>query len=493
MSYSSSDNASDQSGFCKLGSDLVISFNGSLLECIPQCRSSCVGTVLTRKGELVSRTSRRANWEPLSTPSVYLFYDNDTNATFSVDTCRCKIREIQPCGRILDCTDRVIYEIKCGNWVPICDLSNRQHRTIVLVNTVPATATSASFEFPGINPVVDSFSEIFTDQVVFLGNTATVTFRPSGPGSLPAGGAVALSFTVCYGCEEVTVVKIFIRLPGAGARFSAQGGAIAPITTPLATPLTALVLPGIADSLGGLILPSLAAGATARAFAIAPWALEIYDRPAPGIFDPITGIATVSVAAAGDMLVNSQLSYSSPAPIANVGAAITGTGTGTIVTGVTFRTAVPYFALLRNEVIIDVAPVTANLQLVSFANLGIPPPPYAVTDAPSILAALGVILPPGAIAVIVANAIGTAIINASFAGVNFYDLNEIGVATISIGLTTVPGDRLRLVYVDPLAVFTGTPGTGVALPTLPAVPVVATAPGYRLIPLGTTFNGTQLI
>lgn len=492
MSYSSQDDASDQSGFCKLGSDLVISYNGSLLECIPNTRSSLVGTVLTRTGQLVSRTSRRASWEPLSTPSVYLFYDNDTNGTFLVDTCRCKIKEINPCGRILDCTDRVIYEIKCGNWVPICDLSDRQHRTIVLCNSVGATATTATFDFPGVNPVIDAISEIFADQVVFLGNTATVTFRATGPGSLPIGGCAVLAFTVCVDHELVTVFKIFIRQATTSARFSAQGGQIGAITAPIATPITTTVLPGVLDPLAGLLAPTLAFGSTARAFPVAGW-FEIYDRPAPGSFDPATGIATII--SPGDYLINSQLSYTSPAPIPNFAAIIAGTTapTATIV----LRTAVPYFALLRNGAIVDIAPVTANLLPATLAALGLPATTVGLTEAQAlaILTALGITVPVGSTALLVLGAVITAV-SALPTGSTFYDLNEIGEAVLTIGLTLNVGDRLQIVFVDPLAVFTGTPGTGIALPTLPAVPAPAPpapAPGYRLIPLGTTFNATQLL
>jgi len=485
MSYTSQDHATDKSEFCQLGSELIISYNGSLIECIPSIRSSLVGTILTRTGQLVSRTTRGDNWENVSSPFVYLFYDNDSNATFLVDTCKCKIKEIDPHGRILDCTDRIIYEIQCGKWVPVCDLSNNQQRTIFLANSVPATATTASFEFPGVNPIVDPFSEVLAANVVFLGNTATVTFPATGPGSLPAGGSTVLVFTTCVDCELVTIVKFFTRLAAVttATRFSAQAGQIGVATAPIATAITATPFPGVADPLGGLLAPTLLIGSGARAFPVATW-FEIYDLPAPGIFDPATGIATITTGAAGNYLVTAQLSYTSPAPIPNAAVTVV----GTTPTAITLRTAVPYFALVRSTgvvgggVIVDVAPVTA--QLVSAATL--PVLDATAATATLFLATLGIPLPAGADPATFAAAVAALIP----AGATFYDVNEIGEAVFTIGLTLNANDRLQIVFVDPLAV---TATAGPALPTLPAVPVVATAPGYRLIPLGTTFNATRLL
>jgi len=458
MSYTSQDNASDKSGFCHLGSDLVISYNGSLLECIPVNRCSLVGTILTRNGQLISRNNRRDNWQNLLTPSVYLFYDNDTNVTFLVDTCKCKIKEIEPCGRILDCTDRIIYEIKCGDWVPICDLSNRQQRTIVLCNSVGATATTALFEFPGSNPVVDCFSEVLASNVTFLGNSATVTFPLTGPGSLAAGGCTTLIFTVCIDHETVTIVKIFIRQTGAALqRFSAQAGTFgtrAAVGVLIPT-LPTIVTPGPAPT----ALPAFPPITEAAVAPINLWAIERYDRPADS-FNPATGIFTAPVA--GDYEIDAVLTYNATLLRTLVNGADNLTPFGP-------HAFLPRFVLVRNrtatapgEIIAD-APIDAQVEPITTSVTAIVtavPPSLAITTTET-----------------VAVPCGTPVSTAAAPLATQFNLAEQGQAVISTGITLAAGDTLQILYIDDVNCYGGT-----IPPNL----------GYTLDPLGTSFRAELL-
>ena len=68
-----------------------VTYSGSLMESIPQNAAALIGIVLTRSGELVTRSDCNEKWEIISTPYVYLFLDTDINITFLVDTCLKKI------------------------------------------------------------------------------------------------------------------------------------------------------------------------------------------------------------------------------------------------------------------------------------------------------------------------------------------------------------------------------------------------------------------
>jgi hypothetical protein len=456
MNYSES--SSQRSGFCKLGSDLVISYNGTFLDCVPQTRSPHCGTVLTRNGQLFFRTSRQHDWELITTPSVFLFYDNNTNATFKVDICEKRIKEIQPQGRILDCTDRVIYEIKCNEWVPVYDLSNHIHRTIVLCNTVPATATTFTFEYPGCNPVVDCFSEVSAANVEFCDGTATVNLSLT---DLPVGGCITLLFNVCIDHETVTIAKIFVRaadfVPTAAPRFSVIGGQTG---ATLGAPVT--VAPGFPPL--SPVLP------TSGTVAITGWT-EIYDRPAPGSFDPVTGTYTIHVA--GDYEFTSELSYDfknrTPSFITN---AVTPTIENGVLTGLTIdnitpRTRVPYFALLRNNQIVATAPVIANRRLVTPNDFRFLLP--AGVDAPITLGP---------------DVVGTEVI----------DIAEIGNVKIELSLPANVNDVFRLVFVRDDLPPTIREVTGLNPAFQPLVDTTPTPFNQTptLIPLGTTFHSEFL-
>lgn len=449
MSYSQ-DNNVDKTDFCKLGSDLVISYNGSLLECIPSTRSSFIGTVLTRTGELISRSSRCDKWESLSSPSVYLFYDNDTDTTFLVDTCIRKIKEIEPSGRILNCTDQIIYEIKDGEWVPVCDLSSHQQKTIVLVNTVSATDTSATFTFPGDFQEVDPFSEISATNIRRLGNNITVIFPTFGSGSLPSGGATVLIFTVCIDGELVTIIKIFIRQAASPQRTGARGGTYLVSTTGL--PIEAAAAAGVATLPGiqtvpvttlpinaipaanappanptvlGFVAPGvggLAPLTGADVAAIVNWQ-ELVDAPGNG-FDPATG--TITALVTGDYQITAELQYLRVFPLAT-------------------RNFVPYYVLVRSNS--SGVPIEVLERAFVNANLFTAPLPV-----------------PGSRPT--------------------FDLLEVGQASFDIIVRLNTGDRVRLFYIDPLL--------GTIPPNSPSPGFPQGTGGYVLDPLGTTFNSELL-
>lgn len=75
-----------------MNSHLEITYSGSLMESIPKNAASFVGIVLTRSGELVTRSDCNEMWEIIRTPSIYLFLDTDVDMTFLVDTYLKKIK-----------------------------------------------------------------------------------------------------------------------------------------------------------------------------------------------------------------------------------------------------------------------------------------------------------------------------------------------------------------------------------------------------------------
>lgn len=127
MSYSSSAEPKS-SNFCKLFGELAISYNGHLVECVPKQHSRVVGTILTEDGKVYAREECGEPWELVLTPAVFLFYDNKTNVTFEVDTCKESIKDLKPHGRILDATDKKIYEIKDSQWCPIYDFNSEEDK-----------------------------------------------------------------------------------------------------------------------------------------------------------------------------------------------------------------------------------------------------------------------------------------------------------------------------------------------------------------------------
>jgi hypothetical protein len=457
-----------ETGYCKLGPDLVISYNGCLVESIPKVKSRIIGTILTRHGELISRNSKCDKWQYISSPSIYLFFDNDTCILYKVDTCECKIQPSDFIGRILDCTDRIIYEVACGNKrTPVCDLGDRQNETVILCNSVPIGETTVCFKFPGENPVISCFSEISACDVLFECNTALVTFPLCGHGSLPPSGCAVLLFTVCCDGENITIAKIFTREPASAIRFSAQSGTIS--DTAIITPITTF--------LGScLVSPSLALGSLARAFPIITWS-EIYDKPTSTFFNPVTGV--VNVIKSADYEINAQFSYCSPfipnfIPVINVVGE-------TLTVNIVLRTAVPYFALLRNGTIVNVAPVTANLIPATPISLGLPVTSAGLTNQQILTILLGlniIFLPIGFSATQILDAILSAIY-ALPPETRTYDLQEVGESTLNIDLSLNTTDILQTIFVDPLAV---TIGPDLGMPTT-----------YTLIPLGTTFNVKQIL
>lgn len=486
----SSNCPSDTSDFCQLGSKFTICFAGSLVDCVPNIRSRTTGTILTRKCEIVSRCKSADRWETVTTPSMYLFYDNDTEKSFMIDSGKCSMKKVRPCGKILDCTNKIIYEVRHDEWHIICDLNQKNH-TVTSINSIAANENTFSFEFFGSDPTINEFSEITSDEVSFNGTSATIKFNSAGQGSIPDHGSVTLILDVIINCEHVSIVKIFIRQSDSKnvPRISARGGQIIKVPTnnvpaPITVPIFPLQFDGTTDSLGGLLSPTLDPGSTARAYTIGNW-VEIYDKPVSGTFNHLTGNLTVSTR--GDYLVNSQVSYSSPTIIHDLGAFANAQGAF-----ITYRNAVPYFALVLNNFIVDIKPATADLLSVNFQNLGVAPFPNNGTAASArvFLATLGIpTINLTDVELIQVSIAITAAINADIiARKTFYHLASTGTATISTSLTLKRGDRLSLIFVDPLHISV----TGPQVVPLPTIITTTVPRGYQLIPLGTTFNVTFL-
>ena len=299
-----------------LASGLAISYNGQFLQDCPKERSSAVGTILTRKGQVHVRDSEDECWDNVITPTTFYFYDNQWEVTFLVDGHKKSITEVKPEGKILDCTDRVIYEIRDSTWCAVCDLSDKAVRTIVKCTHL--NACEERFDVLGNNPVLlPELSEISAEDV----NLANGSLNPA---VIEPGHCAVLIYKTCLCDEKVIVAHIFIR-DAETIRFSASCGQFAPLVsvpvTPIAVPFEDPSCPP-ATSVGCLtpILPG-----AINLVPIVNW-VEQYDIP--GGFDPATGCYTSPQT--GDYQVNAILSYCSPLALP-----------------LTLEVSVPWYALIR--------------------------------------------------------------------------------------------------------------------------------------------------
>lgn len=321
---------------------LSIAYNGILCDEIPHRKSRHHGAVLTRGGQVYYRKSCDRCWECIQTPAVFYFYDKHRCATYKVD--KCIITEAEPQGRILDCVDRTIYEIKHGKWVQVCRLSSKRRKTLVKTTVLPLDATSYTFRYLGCDPCVDRFSEIPCAFVRFADGIATVNYNFT---LVPVGESIALIYHTKLDCEKVTVIRLFVRLDTGATtiRFSANGGTLA------ARPSTATVT-------GTVPAPLVQAG---NSYDITGWT-SIYDRPGSALD---AALGTFTVKTPGDYEFTVDISYNYGGRVRSVwmtdGTVTVGfPGEFVTVTSIVTRTTVPYFALLKNNTIVAVAPVVAQ-------------------------------------------------------------------------------------------------------------------------------------
>ena len=193
--------------FCQAFGELAISYNGHLVDCVPKEHSCSIGTILTIDGKIYTREECGDPWELILSPAVFFFYDNKTNFTYQVDSCKKSIQDIEPHGRILDCTDKKIYEIKDNQWCPVCDLNAEEQccpESLVFVQSVSSCATGINFSVQGTCPeVISEFSQIQASNVNFI--TGTV--------ALPASGSPVLYYSTNICGKNTNVAQIFIREP----------------------------------------------------------------------------------------------------------------------------------------------------------------------------------------------------------------------------------------------------------------------------------------
>ena len=473
---------------CESDSGLSIAYNGNFLDCVPAVRSPVRGYVLTRSGELIYRENRREEWSEPTTPSVYLFYDNPTHITFLVDTCKTKICKVNPCGRILDCTDNIIYEIKNNQWSAICDLHSKSTRTLVRCSQIPLGSSTFTLELLGTNSQLLPDSELTADQVHIISNEATITGL-----SLTPGSCTVLVYSTCI-CNEYVIV-IHLLLVGINtARLSEQFGVLnGLISTPVGEAITPAgpttigagggvgaggLLTPIALSLGVTTALGVLTAATIPTTGAAPAATPIIaanvyavNFPFPPNFNSGWLVGPLgnnfSPRVAGDHELDVTISYEGPAAILNAivigpGALPAGTtavdavdvavpivGLGLVTAVPIPRTLVPRFVLLRNNVVVAQGPLPA--QRLDAAIVTIP--------------GAGTFTVPG----------------------NPVDILESGQVTINVGLGLKVNDIFRIALVDqPASPITVTlPDLAFVLPLPPGVvgPITLTLPATTVASL----------
>lgn len=248
-------------------SGLSIGYNGSFLSKSDKEKCHKSGVVLTRGGRVYTRDRKQDPWDRVETPRQFFFRDHKSETTYLVDKDRKSIEESDAQGRVLDCTDRIIYEMSPSGWQPVCDLSTQASRTIVRCHHLAAASTAGSissrqvdcrllnqilkqgncaavslpgydlnipFEVLGCNAkVLDDISEI-PSQLVDLQH-GFLSEEAVAPGS-----CAVLTYETCWCDETVMVAQLFIR-EAFRPRFSAKCGQFvppgAPVAAVVATPL----------------------------------------------------------------------------------------------------------------------------------------------------------------------------------------------------------------------------------------------------------------
>ena len=248
---------------------LFIGYNGVFLADSSKEKYEKSGVVLTRGGRVFVRDSKKDHWDDVATSSIFLFRDNETESTYLVDKNKKSIAKANLCGRVLDCTDRVVYEIDDCKWSPVCDLSAKTTRTIVRcshlsacqstgpisvrqvsakllnrivkkggcdpcepieVDSLPGRELTIPFEVLGCDArILCEFSEIDSDLVDLCNGFLSVD-------AVAPGECAVLVYQTCLCDETVIVAQLFIR-EGIAPRFSAKCGQFVPADAPVATPV----------------------------------------------------------------------------------------------------------------------------------------------------------------------------------------------------------------------------------------------------------------
>ena len=282
------------SNFCHLHGEMAFSFNGHFVK-KEKDDGDRTGVVLTKNGKVFVRDNINSHWEPIKTPAVFLFYDNKHGVSYKVDTCEKSIERIEPHGRIIDCTDLVIYEIKDRQWFPIFNMADsRSVETLVFSETVSACATGVNFQVVGTNPSVLTFSQIPASAVDF----ATGSIDPAAV--LP-GSSMVLLYT-SFVCGKCTIIAQIIIRGETQVRVSAQ---CADEISPTGVTLAAIIpCPSPVDIL--TVQPT-----ASNAFLVSAWGTN-YSVPA-GQMSP-TGWR---VPQAGDYDLNVVVTYLTSEPVDN--------------------------------------------------------------------------------------------------------------------------------------------------------------------------------
>lgn len=192
-------------------------YNGWYFEEIPPQSSSVTGTVLNYQAELMARESPDTPWQRIMTPQNYYFYDNQREIIYRVDTRKPSIVECKLSGHIIDCTDKIIYQVKKDVWTPICYLARKYHYTLTRYIEVGFSDQEVILEVVGSEPkVVQELSEIPPLSV----NLTTGRLNLSG---ISPGTSKTLVYQSFLHGKLVAVMQIINRVHGVYSHFI-QGG-----------------------------------------------------------------------------------------------------------------------------------------------------------------------------------------------------------------------------------------------------------------------------
>lgn len=311
---------------------LSIGYNGIFLANSSKEKCSEIGVVLTRGGKVFVRDSKHDSWDDVETPLVFFFRDNKSETSYLVDKNKKSISEANPHGRVLDCTDQMIYEVVHHEWKPICDFSTKVTRTVVRCSHLPAVQVTGPVSsrqvsacllnnileegkcepitvssLPGCELTVPidvlgcdavvlcEFSEIDADMVDLCNGFMSAD-------AVAPGECAVLIYEACVCGEKVIVAHIFIR-EAVVPRFSVKCGQFVPPEAPVPAAVATPVPDPLCPDMDPCLVPITSVdGIATNLYQLQDW-VTVYQVPA-GQFSP-AGVWTVP--RSGDYTIKAEI------------------------------------------------------------------------------------------------------------------------------------------------------------------------------------------
>ena len=183
---------------------MEISYNGRLVKSVPKHK---VGTILTRDGKVLSRSSLDERWAVIQTPISFFFYDNKTYSSYCVNTEEKYLEKKNPTGRIIDCTDQKLYEIQKEEWCPIYDFKPpKKDKNIYQTECLDSISPTGI----SLNCFVETCTDISEEMVAPTGNNAYMIISFCVPKTGIFTVEVSLSYLTDNSLDQTNLFDNFI-------------------------------------------------------------------------------------------------------------------------------------------------------------------------------------------------------------------------------------------------------------------------------------------